>query len=907
MTQPQKKSSVAGKTRAAVFTRAHKHYNDHLPQDDRPVTPAGQPAGAVEEADLYVLLRKGSKLPLPGRRWKQERVGYQLAYEHIMHTGGNLAYKIAPRVLVLDVDRRQNGHLSFDQLEKDLGGTGCGLRETMTVKTLDGTHYYYILPAPDMSLKGKLDGYDGVDVKANGFVLIAPSQRETKDGGLFDYTLPAGIPAHAPPGLLEKLTHPYTKVRRGENEPGGYTVGDIYVLLNELDPCAYTNKYEEWRNLMMSIHHATDGASEAFYIFVSWSKQDGKYLKADETAWRNTWDSLKTVIQGGSGNIITYKTLRHAVWSLGTDSARKAVRETDKSALMGGRALLDVKTIQLEEEEKARLHATALANNLSVSSTDEEEQQALEAIAKVQSPITRAKLTEFVRVQTGKKYNKKLLTDTVSSAVRRNKGGEKDRKVAKVTEASEEVLRRFYGDGEHLLIAGSPGRILHFPDGASNWTMIKDITSIHNKVQQVCDEMTIPKDVGVVTKHIINSLYQDDIPEPDEDSIALQNCELVLTRVACGARITPRPPRRASNHIGHLNVEWPFWRDGKQTDKTPNNYKEVCEALPTPMYDRTLRNAFGNFKEDTDEVIYHFDKILGYMCQPLKNRGALFVMWVGGALTGKSTLGRLVGKILGDKLVNREIVRLEEKYALWGTDGAYVLYDDDFPEKKPLPETVIKRTSEASYVEVQAKYLKAYTMKSVMTLLLLSNDYPKYNQSIGPILRRAQIFPFKNKVKDNALLGRERIDAEFEKERHAIYARWLFAYMDDINRGRETVTEAPACLRLEVEAWITGAHPVFLWRRDSCMLSPDSEYSLVDLYESGFTPWYERHSPGKKSYMPSRDTFKNKLSELEGVTTEERRDERTKVMRTIVRGLVCYGLEQSPDDTTAEADFENVL
>jgi hypothetical protein len=63
-------------------------------------------------------------------------------------------------LVVLDVDFR-NGGQYFDEM-----------RETYTVKTGDGFHYYYKIDQ-GLSLKGTIG--DGIDVKYKGYVAAAPS------------------------------------------------------------------------------------------------------------------------------------------------------------------------------------------------------------------------------------------------------------------------------------------------------------------------------------------------------------------------------------------------------------------------------------------------------------------------------------------------------------------------------------------------------------------------------------------------------------------------------------------------------------------------------------------------------------------------------------------------------------
>lgn len=74
-------------------------------------------------------------------------------------------------LVVLDVDPRNGGDASLERLQ---GGIGK-LPPTLTVKTGGGGyHLYFRYPLSGGKIAAKLDGYPGIDVKADGGYVLAP-------------------------------------------------------------------------------------------------------------------------------------------------------------------------------------------------------------------------------------------------------------------------------------------------------------------------------------------------------------------------------------------------------------------------------------------------------------------------------------------------------------------------------------------------------------------------------------------------------------------------------------------------------------------------------------------------------------------------------------------------------------
>lgn len=123
------------------------------------------------------------------RRWFQPDSIYNI---------GVLTGEIS-RTLVVDIDERNDGFSSFERLERTFGK----LPNTLSAKTGGGgKHLYFRVPAGVEGLRDRpnVDGYVGVDLKAFGYVVAAPSIHES--GNAYCWENEADI-ASAPEWLID--------------------------------------------------------------------------------------------------------------------------------------------------------------------------------------------------------------------------------------------------------------------------------------------------------------------------------------------------------------------------------------------------------------------------------------------------------------------------------------------------------------------------------------------------------------------------------------------------------------------------------------------------------------------------------------------------------------------------------
>jgi hypothetical protein len=189
--------------------------------------------------------------------------------------------------IALDVDTRNNGHLTWESILQANGQ----LPETATQRTGNGWHYLFVIDEKLMpKIKGKLG--QGIDVKANGYIVAEPSihhsgRRYSWDDGLD--LLQGFNPSRAPVWLEQMLCDSATSA------PSTASLGNITLpvqlteaasALEHLD----ANDYNQWIEAGMALH-ATGLGDLAYQVWVDWSVESPKFDHKDQ---RRRWMSFRT-------------------------------------------------------------------------------------------------------------------------------------------------------------------------------------------------------------------------------------------------------------------------------------------------------------------------------------------------------------------------------------------------------------------------------------------------------------------------------------------------------------------------------------------------------------------------------------------------------------------------------------
>ena len=176
--------------------------------------------------------------------------------------------------------------------------------ETLTQRSPSGGWHYIFKAPPDASYPGKLA--KEVDVKHNGYIMLAPS---TFEGKAYEWHNDDDI-ADAPEWLKHKQS---SRAESNEQKtifdikmPTGASNTTLAKALAALPP-EELGGYD-WVKVGMALYHEFQGSDEGFSIWNSWSQTDPRqnhHGYPGEDALRKRWDNFT----GGGDNPVTLRSV----------------------------------------------------------------------------------------------------------------------------------------------------------------------------------------------------------------------------------------------------------------------------------------------------------------------------------------------------------------------------------------------------------------------------------------------------------------------------------------------------------------------------------------------------------------------------------------------------------------------
>ncbi len=242
--------------------------------------------------------RQLGKSPLD-KSWTTRFYRTPKVIERCIKENRNMGVRLRTSELVIDVDPRNGGDEGFANLCHDVG---LDVHAYPTVVTGSGGLHLYGKKPADLPIVDTLKNYPGVEFKSkNRQVLAAGCVHPNGKLYLFHEDRPSledGLPDF-PKGLYRMIARPQHSILKGG---GQYGIEELATALDALEPEDFKS-HDEWLQLMMACHHATNGDGRD--IFVEWSARDPDFADDSEQVGRR-WDSLSTE---GDGSKVTYKTL----------------------------------------------------------------------------------------------------------------------------------------------------------------------------------------------------------------------------------------------------------------------------------------------------------------------------------------------------------------------------------------------------------------------------------------------------------------------------------------------------------------------------------------------------------------------------------------------------------------------
>jgi hypothetical protein len=283
------------------------------PRDDRP------------ENQVEAVLRAHANLravglrffPLGTRSKTPRDPGWQLNdYRHFNwrhHTQhwGNAGVLLARNQLVIDIDPRNNGDVSFERL-RDVHGVNVA--HCPTVKTGGGGLHIYAELGGEMHVRKAVQDLPGIDFQSFGRYVVAPGSIHPVTGLAYRRTapFPAALPK-APSRLIDLIAKAPSMPRKVHGD-GQVSPEQLAVLLAALNPSDYGQggmHHHQWLDLAMAAHAATNG--DGLEEWLAWCARDEQYGSDAGPANTTRWESFN--VDRGDG--ISVRTLLKAVSEAG--------------------------------------------------------------------------------------------------------------------------------------------------------------------------------------------------------------------------------------------------------------------------------------------------------------------------------------------------------------------------------------------------------------------------------------------------------------------------------------------------------------------------------------------------------------------------------------------------------------
>jgi P4 family phage/plasmid primase-like protien len=378
----------------------------------------------------------------------------------------------------------------------------------------------------------------------------------------------------------------------------------------------------------------------------------------------------------------------------------------------------------------------------------------------------------------------------------------------------ETLLAIEYQEGQHLLYT-SDNSYFHYT--GSHWRKIPE-QQIKKTLLPHARELIAEIERGSVTNFnnaVLNILegraYRQDDPlrQIDQDPPAVINCQNGELWFDEDGDVSLRP-HRPESYLRHcLNVE----------------YDPSAKA---PMFEEAVLEIFSN-SSDPKDMFRHFMEMAGYICQPWRKLANIILLHGGGS-NGKTSLVKIIGRMLGENTVMSDRISDIEGnvFKIGDLDGKLMLLDDDVDGGTCLPDGFLKKISEEKAMTGQHKHKPPFEFICRAVPVMLANDYPVTSDLTKGLRRRLMAVPFKRTFEPHEIEP-GLFDAIWEAESSGILNHVVAGFSRLKKRGR--FEEPEDCIKAKKE-WIIRANVLTTFIDEMCETGENYNIYLGDFYKA---------------------------------------------------------------------------
>lgn len=301
---------------------------------------------------------------------------------------------------------------------------------------------------------------------------------------------------------------------------------------------------------------------------------------------------------------------------------------------------------------------------------------------------------------------------------------------------------------------------------------------------------------------------------------------------------------------------------------SPEYYSTCClgtsyiEDSDCPIWLSFLSETFEHYGPEKNKAILLLREIMGYMLIPGNKYQKLFYFY-GKSRSGKSVIGHIISKLLGDENVSSipfESLNDEQKIA--ELSSKLLNLSGELPRGVKIQSARIKSLVGEDKIQGRKLYSSPFDFINLAKIMVIGNNFATFDDNSGAILERIVLLTFETQVpeeKRNANLKNI-----LEQELSGIF-RWALNGLITLNkRGRfdEPQKNIEAKDHLEKKS-----DTIFYWLSEADLSDFENEIKGNTL-KTTFKKFYQNYKDWCKEYhidIEKRDEFKMRLSQESGI------------------------------------------
>lgn len=294
------------------------------------------------------------------------------------------------------------------------------------------------------------------------------------------------------------------------------------------------------------------------------------------------------------------------------------------------------------------------------------------------------------------------------------------------------------------------------------------------------------------------------LTSPPQTVVNCKNGELWLD---AGANATFKPHRPESFLRNCLNVDY-------------------IPGATSPMFDKAVLEIFKN-GDDPQVTFDHFMEFVGYICQPWR-KIPLIVLLYGAGSNGKTSLMKIVEKLLGPQAIMSDRISDIEKYPfkIGALADKLMLLDDDVDAGTLLPDGFLKKTSEQKLMTGQHKHKDPFQFICLAVPVMLANSYPALKDLSYGVQRRMMVIPFLRTFKKKDIKT-DLFDEIWDTEASGILNHAVAGFQRLKRRGQ--FQEPKECLAAKNE-WLARSNIFAAFINEECEIDDKLNQPVGEFY-----------------------------------------------------------------------------